>query len=438
MRSPSDRPVAVPTSRGARLLRAGGLTAGVLGGALATGARLLAQGQRPNAAQLVLTPRTAQRLTRDLGAMRGAAMKLGQMLSMDAGTVLPPEMTAILAQLRAAAPAMPPAQLRDVLDSAWGPGWYGRFARFDVRPFAAASIGQVHRAQTRDGQDLAIKVQYPGVRASIDSDLANAAALLRLPGLIPRGMDLAPVLEAVRTQLHQEADYRQEATNLRAYAKAVGQNADFAIPLVIDALSGENVLAMGYLPGAPLETLDAASQHLRDRIAGALISLTLDELFTHHLMQSDPNPGNYRFDEKTGRLVLLDFGAVVPIDPAIAADYRVLLRTILADDRAGAVHIMERIGYLSPGMDAPQRSVVEHLFWQAAKPLQAHQSHDFATDPLPKRLADQGVALARGRSVTHVPPPHTVFLHRKIAGIYLIAQSLRARIALRPLLERHV
>ena len=120
-------------------------------------------------AQLLQTPANTLRLTEGLSHLRGAALKLGQMLSMDTGVVLPDELTAILGRMRDDARHMPPKQVQSVLNAEWGPGWYTRFARFDVRPFAAASIGQVHRAILPDGRDLAIKVQYPGVRASIRS-----------------------------------------------------------------------------------------------------------------------------------------------------------------------------------------------------------------------------------------------------------------------------
>ena len=206
----------VPGGRFDRMLRLGGMTSGILGGMVRSGVRQITQGERPRLPAMLLTPATAHRLTRDLGQMRGAAMKLGQMLSMDTGLALPPEMTAIMATLRAQAPHMPPKQLQTVLNAEWGAGWYGRFTRFDLRPFAAASIGQVHRAITPDGRDLAIKVQYPGMRASIDSDIDNVAALLRLPGLVPRGMDLAPLLREAKIQLHQEADYLAEARHLTA------------------------------------------------------------------------------------------------------------------------------------------------------------------------------------------------------------------------------
>ena len=134
------RATPVPQGRLPRLLRMGGLTSGVLGSAVAAGIGQVARGQRPSLAGAFLTPSVAARLARDLGQMRGAAMKLGQMLSMDPGLVLPPEMTALLSALRADAPPMPPKQLQRVLDAEWGAGWYGRFARFDVRPLDRKSV----------------------------------------------------------------------------------------------------------------------------------------------------------------------------------------------------------------------------------------------------------------------------------------------------------
>lgn len=157
-------PFAVPGSRLSRLARLGGLASGVAGGMLAEGLRQLAQGRRPSVSELLLTPANARRVTDQLAQLRGAAMKVGQLLSMDAGDLLPPELADILARLRADARPMPMSQLVTVLEASWGPGWEKQFRRFSFTPMAAASIGQVHAAETLDGQPLAIKVQYPGVR----------------------------------------------------------------------------------------------------------------------------------------------------------------------------------------------------------------------------------------------------------------------------------
>lgn len=185
---------AVPKGRLSRLGSFGRLAGGVASGMVAEGARRLADGQRPRMGDLLLTPGNIGRITDQLAHLRGAAMKLGQMISMDAGDFLPPELTDILARLRDGAHHMPPPQLQQVLNVHWGKDWRRRFASFGPSPIAAASIGQVHRATTHDGRALAIKVQYPGIAESIDADVDNVATLLRVSGLLPRELDLAPLL----------------------------------------------------------------------------------------------------------------------------------------------------------------------------------------------------------------------------------------------------
>jgi predicted unusual protein kinase regulating ubiquinone biosynthesis (AarF/ABC1/UbiB family) len=427
----------VPGGRLGRMLRLGGMTSGILGDMVASGVRQIAQGERPHLPAMLLTPRTARRVTRDLGRMRGAAMKLGQMLSMDTGVILPPEMTAIMAALRDEALHMPPKQLQDVLNAEWGKGWHKQFARFDVRPFAAASIGQVHRAQTRDGRDLAIKVQYPNVRASIASDIDNVATLLRLTGLVPREIDLAPVLREAKRQLHGEADYLSEARHLTAFHDLLAGSNAFRLPELHVDLSTPQVLAMSYVESRPIDALAGAPQALRDHLATRLIDLVLRELFAFHLMQTDPNLANYRFDPASRRIVLLDFGAVMAIEPGMAEDFRRLLNAALDRDPAMIHPAMMKIGYFGAATTPRHQALIMEVFDAAMAPLRQSEPFDFSTSDLIERLRDMGLAMAGERDLTHVPPPATLFLHRKIGGIYLLAAKLRARVRLRPMLERY-
>jgi predicted unusual protein kinase regulating ubiquinone biosynthesis (AarF/ABC1/UbiB family) len=432
-----DEAYQVPGSRFGRMLRLGGMTSGILGDMAASGVRQMARGERPRLSDMLLTPATARRVTRDLGQLRGAAMKLGQMLSMDTGLVLPPEMTAIMAALRAEAPHMPPKQLQGVLNAEWGAGWYKRFARFDVRPFAAASIGQVHRAQTLDGRDLAIKVQYPGVRASIDSDIDNVATLFRLPGLLPRGMNLAPLLQEAKQQLHQEADYLAEARHLNAFHALLAGSDIFRLPEFHADLSTPQVLAMSFIESEPLDALTDAPQALRDHVAHHLIDLVLRELFRFHLMQSDPNLANYRYDRAAKRIVLLDFGAAMPVRPEVAQDFRHLLNAALDSDPAMTRAAMQKIGYFDAATAPRHQALILDMFDTAMAPLRQTDPFDFGEADLVERLRDMGIAMGTERDLTHVPPAETLFLHRKIGGIYLLAAKLRARVALRPMLERY-
>ena len=191
----------VPSSRLSRLASFGQLAGGVASGMLAEGVRRLANGERPQLSDLLLTPGNAMRVAEQLSRLRGAAMKLGQMISLDAGDLLPAELTSILARLRDSAHYMPPSQLNQVLTNEWGKDWRRRFVRFEATPIAAASIGQVHRAQLPDGRVIAIKVQYPGVANSIDADVDNVATLLRLSSLLPENLDIAPLLEIGRAHV---------------------------------------------------------------------------------------------------------------------------------------------------------------------------------------------------------------------------------------------
>jgi predicted unusual protein kinase regulating ubiquinone biosynthesis (AarF/ABC1/UbiB family) len=433
-----DSGAAVPTGRLGRLMQFAGMAGGIAGSAAAGGIRALAQGRRPDIAELLLTEGNTLRLTEGLSHLRGAALKLGQMLSMDTGMVLPDELTAILGRMRDDARHMPPKQLQTVLNAEWGEGWYRRFARFDVRPFAAASIGQVHRAVLPGGRDLAIKVQYPGVRASIDSDVDNVAALLRLPGLLPRGMDLSPLMAEAKRQLHAEADYAAEAQHLLRFRNMLAGSDIFALPDLHAPLSTPRVLAMSFIQSDPLDSLADAPQTQRDRVAAALIDLVLRELFVFGAMQTDPNLANYRFDPATGRIVLLDFGAVQAIAPDLAEDFRALARVALDGDAAETRAAMLRIGYFGPATAAHHQELIQSMFVTAMAPLRQETPFDFGQSDLLERLRDMGMAIGNDRDLSHVPPAATLFLHRKIGGMYLMAAKLRARVALRPMVERHL
>ena len=207
------RAIAVPSGRAARLTRLGTMTASVAGSMAVNGVTQLGKGQRPSWRELLLTPRNLHKITNQLAQMRGAAMKIGQLVSMDTGEMLPAELAQIMARLRADADYMPPAQLKQVLNAQWPQNWLSQFAKFDVRPIAAASIGQVHRARLKDGRDIAIKVQYPGIAESIESDVANVGTLMKMSGLLPKGFELKPYLHEAAQQLHEETDYAREGAH---------------------------------------------------------------------------------------------------------------------------------------------------------------------------------------------------------------------------------
>ncbi len=182
-------------------------------------------------------------------------MKLGQLLSMEGEHLLPREFSAALALLRDSADIMPPAQLRRILGREYGKGWESRFESFDFEPDAAASIGQVHHAIARDGREMALKIQYPGVARSISSDVDNLGALLRASRLVPRGVDMAPLMREAKRQLRQEADYLLEADYLERYGERLADEPGFRVPALHRDFTTRRILAMDYAPGLPLEHL---------------------------------------------------------------------------------------------------------------------------------------------------------------------------------------
>ena len=406
------------------------------GGVLAEGARTLARGERPRMGDLLLTPANARRVTDQLSTLRGAAMKMGQLLSMDAGEALPPELSAILGTLRQDARPMPRVQLMAQLNSAWGLGWRERMARFDLAPMAAASIGQVHRAVTKDGRDLAVKVQYLGVRRSIDSDVDNVASLLRVSGLVPRDLDVAPLIEEAKRQLAREADYEREADALADYAGRLAGDERFLVPAVHRDLTTADVLAMDHADGAALDSLELAPQAERDRIAGRLVELVARELFEWGVMQTDPNLANYRVQRDSGTIVLLDFGATQAIAPPTAALYRRLMAAVLERDRDAIAAGLEDMGMFDDRTAPGHREAVMALADQAMAELHRQPVFDFGDGSLVRRLRDDAKAVMTDRSEWRLPPSDTLFVQRKLSGTALMAARLKARVDLLGLMAR--
>src|SRR5512139_2374349 len=248
-------PAPIPQSRLERLARIGMAAGELAAGAAAEGFRRLARGEAAEFGTALLTAPNAKRLAARLARLRGAAMKIGQLVSLQGEDVLPPEFAQALAVLRSQASPMPPEQVRRVLGREYGKGWERRFAHFDWEPVAAASIGQVHRATAKDGRDLALKIQYPGVARSIASDVDNVAVLLRLFNLLPLGIDVAGMAAEAKRQLAQEADYESEGRFLERYAKLVADEPQLLMPRVHWDLTTERVMAMDYMQGEPLESL---------------------------------------------------------------------------------------------------------------------------------------------------------------------------------------
>jgi predicted unusual protein kinase regulating ubiquinone biosynthesis (AarF/ABC1/UbiB family) len=425
--------MAVPSTRLSRLWHLGRATGDLAAGIGVKGLFELARTRRSDEpSRIKLSPAHTRRFTDRLARMRGAVMKTGQLMSMDGSDIFTPEAAEIMSTLRERAEPMPMSQLAGVLEREYGPGWDARFRRFEFTPVASASIGQVHRAETRDGRRLALKIQFPGVRESIDSDIDNLALLARTLGMAPAGVDLTPYFEGARRQLHQEADYSAEADALESYRVSVGDDPDFFVPGVHRDLSTTRVLAMDFADGVPVDRLAEAcySCEERDRAASALTRLSMRELFDFGLVQSDPNFGNYLYEESSGRIVLLDFGAAIPVSSVLVDRYRRLAQAAFADDREAMRAASVDLGYVGAQDPGEQVDALIELLRMSSEPLRSPGRYDFGVSDLFERVYARGREMFYSGAFSTVPAPETMFLHRKFMGAFMLCRRLRARVDL--------
>ncbi|NEV60624.1 ABC1 kinase family protein [Thiorhodococcus minor] len=427
------RGTAVPSKRLSRLWHLGRATTDLAAGIGFTGLVDMARtrgGGQP--ARIQLSPEHTRRFTDRLAKMRGAVMKMGQLMSMDGSDIFTPEAAEIMASLRDRAEPMPLSQLAQVLEREYGSGWDKGFKRFDFTPIASASIGQVHRAETKDGRKLALKIQFPGVRDSIDSDIDNLAFLGRSLGMAPKGIDIDPFLEEARRQLHREADYAAEADAMDAYRERIGNDEALFIPGVHRDLTTQSILAMDFAEGVPIDHLAGPDYRRaeRDRAATLLMRLTLRELFELGLVQTDPNFGNYLYEASNGRIVLLDFGATKPVSAKLVEQYRALAQSALAKDRGAMRSACVALGYVGENDPSEHVDAMVDLLEMAAEPLKHPGHYDFGTSNLFERVYHSGRELFHSGAFTTAPAPDTMFLHRKFMGSFMLSRRLRARVDL--------
>ncbi len=436
MDSDDSRRSKVPRGRLSRLARVAKLAGGVAGGMLAEGGRQLRAGNRPSARDLLLTPRNAQRVADQLAHLRGAAMKMGQMLSMDAGDLLPRELTDILSRLRSDAQSMPIEQLQQTMTDAYGEDWLELFYGFDFEPIAAASIGQVHRAFSPDGREIALKIQYPGVRDSIDSDVDNMASLLRLSGLVPDNVEIAPLLAEMKQQLRDEADYLLEAEHLAAFGEQLHGDERFVVPEVLNDLCRDTVLVMTYTPGTSIEALSDASQAERDRVMTALIDLMLTEFFELRMVQTDPNFANYHYRADTGQIVLLDFGATRRYTAKFVNSYKRLAKAAIAGSEERIFKALVAMGYAVESGGEGYRALLMEVFGTVHEPMLEDAPYDFGASDLSSRLQRLGEQVNEYKEFWQPPPPGAIYFHRKLGGMFLLASRLEARVNVHHLVQR--
>jgi predicted unusual protein kinase regulating ubiquinone biosynthesis (AarF/ABC1/UbiB family) len=302
----------IPTSRLARTARVSSLAAGQAARHLGTRAANVARGEEGKQAALERRHiEAAEQIVTALGTMKGAAMKLGQVMSfLDVGLVPEEhreEFQRKLGALRDAAPKVRFADMRKVIESELDEPLDETFAEFDTEPIAAASIGQVYRAQLDDGRDVAVKVQYPGVAAAVRADMQNLGIILRLMKRIAPGLDVQATAEEIRGRIGEELDYELEATNQRALARIFRGHPFIHVPQVINSLTREKVMVSEFVRGVGFDTIKEADQETRDRVGEIVFRFYFGCMYRHRQFSGDPHPGNFLL-LPDDRVAFLDFG----------------------------------------------------------------------------------------------------------------------------------
>ncbi len=300
--------------------------------------------------------RSGELIARTLGELKGAAMKMGQIASV-ARDILPPELMSSLSSLQRDAPPMDYEIIAQQVERELGSPPELLFQRFDRAPFAAASIGQVHRARTDDGREVVVKVQYPGVDQSVDSDIAHLKLALRASGLVTtRRQAFDAFFAELRDRMREEVDYTHEAQNVRWFRALHAEDEHLIIPEVVGERSSGRILTLTYEPGDQLKDLDAAGydQETRNRIGSRIGDMMYRQIYEFHAVHADPNPANFAF-RKNGDVVLYDFGCVKAFPQQDAADYRNLMRAFRDEDLSGIQRGFETVGLQKTGAHIPDR-----------------------------------------------------------------------------------
>ncbi|MEO7744863.1 MAG: AarF/ABC1/UbiB kinase family protein [Actinomycetota bacterium] len=383
--------------------------------------------------------RTAEQMFKVLGELKGGAMKFGQAMSIFEAA-LPEEMAApyraTLTKLQDSAPPLPAAVVHKVLAAELGVQWRRKFASFDDKPAAAASIGQVHRAVWKDGRPVAVKVQYPGAGPALISDINQVARVARLSASWIPGIDIKPIMDELKRRVAEELDYTLEAASQKQFAKAFEGDPDFALPKVV--ASSEHVIVSEWLEGLPLsKVITDGTQAERDAAARLYLEFLVVGPQRSGLLHADPHPGNFRLTPD-GRLGVLDFGAVNRLPDGLPPHLGSLLAKALDGDDEAVVAGLREDGFIKSSISVDGPMLLDYLspFLEPARTDTFRFSREWLrgvfahiNDP---RRPQWGVGLKLNL------PPQYMLIHRVwLGGIGVLCQ-LEGEVAGRDILARNL
>ena len=392
--------------------------------------------KKPDLRSALVSKKNVTATVNTLKNLRGAAMKFGQLMSMDESIILSPDLAAVFAQLRSSGYSMTPSQLKKILNQNWGDGWLRNFKHFEVRPFAAASIGQVHKGTLKSGEIVAIKVQFPGVRQSIDNDLSSLKFIMKTSGMLPAKFPLDYYITQCGDLLKRETDYELEAINITRFSEFLRSNDKLNVPKVYNQLSTQETLTMSFLEGRELSSKMAYDQSSINEISLSLLELLLNEIFTFKLVQTDPNLANFLLSEGDNSLCILDFGACCQVSEATHELYKDLLNVALTLDANKIKSFLEDKNFIPKDASSEGTKFFDRIISIAINEISQNEIFDFQQSKVFEIITEEDLNLYFELIPSSLFGSDFIFIQRKIFGLILFFRAIGAKLPLLKILKQ--
>ena len=394
-------------------------------------------GKSVNFNKSLLSKKNVRSTVETLKELRGAAMKFGQLISIDEQLILTPELSKITKQLSSSGYSMPPRQVKKILDKNWEKGWLKNFDSFHVVPFASASIGQVHKAVLKNGSKVAIKIQFPNIRKTIKNDLNSLKFFINKSRLLPEDFNLNHYFKLCENQLIAESDYKLEAENIHKFSTLCRAKDHLKVPKVMEKFSTDEILTMSFEEGFELSADNLTGKSEKNKLAKTLIELLLDEIFVFQFVQTDPNLANFLIAPVKEKIVLLDFGSCSNVSDETRELYAALLDIGLTLDREKIKGFLLSSGFLTDDIDMESDNLVNELIDTVIEELKSNEDFNFSNSKVFNLINAEKLKKFQKMIPIKLLDGDFVFIQRKILGFLLFFHSLNASVPILKILKKY-